>query len=42
MGIFGDKQPKPRTETDTMGEIEVPGDKYGGAQAQRSSRPLMK
>ena len=36
MGIFGDKDPKPRTETDTMGEIEVAGDKYWGAQAQRS------
>ena len=36
MGIFGDKNPKPRTETDTMGEIEVAGDKYWGAQAQRS------
>ena len=36
MGIFGDKNPKPRTETDTMGEIEVAGDKYWGAQAERS------
>ncbi|MEE2877601.1 MAG: class II fumarate hydratase [Pseudomonadota bacterium] len=36
MGIFGDKEPKPRIETDTMGEIEVAGDKYWGAQAQRS------
>ncbi|MGB3624530.1 MAG: class II fumarate hydratase [Henriciella sp.] len=36
MGIFGDKQPKPRTETDTMGPIDVPGDKYWGAQAERS------
>ncbi|MAN74161.1 MAG: fumarate hydratase, class II [Henriciella sp.] len=36
MGIFGDKGAKPRTESDTMGEIEVPGDKYWGAQAQRS------
>jgi len=26
----------PRTETDTFGPIEVPGDKYWGAQAQRS------
>ncbi|CFX63945.1 fumarate hydratase (fumarase C),aerobic Class II [Candidatus Filomicrobium marinum] len=26
----------PRTETDTFGAIEVPGDKYWGAQAQRS------
>jgi len=31
-------RPKPlhRTETDTFGEIEVPADKYWGAQAQRS------
>ena len=36
MGIFGDKNPKPRTETDTMGPIEVAGDKYWGAQAERS------
>src|SRR6056297_1414099 len=36
MGLFGDKEPKPRTETDTMGGIEVAGDKYWGAQAQRS------
>ena len=36
MGIFGDKQPKPRTESDTMGPVEVPGDKYWGAQAERS------
>ena len=36
MGIFGDKNPKPRTESDTMGEIEVAGDKYWGAQAERS------
>ena len=36
MGIFGDKEPKPRIETDTMGEIEVAGDKYWGAQAERS------
>ena len=36
MGIFGDKGAKPRTESDTMGEIEVPGDKYWGAQTQRS------
>ncbi len=36
MGIFGDKEPKPRTETDTMGPIEVAGDKYWGAQAERS------
>ncbi|HZL12082.1 MAG TPA: hypothetical protein VFC65_19025 [Prolixibacteraceae bacterium] len=25
-----------RTETDTMGEIQVPADKYWGAQTQRS------
>jgi fumarate hydratase class II len=36
MGIFGKKNDKPRTETDTMGPVEVPGDKYWGAQAQRS------
>lgn len=36
MGIFGSKDAKPRIETDTMGEVEVPGDKYWGAQAQRS------
>ncbi len=36
MGIFGTKDPKPRIESDTMGEVEVPGDKYWGAQAQRS------
>ncbi|MEQ3747688.1 MAG: class II fumarate hydratase [Henriciella sp.] len=36
MGIFGNKNDKPRTETDTMGPVEVPGDKYWGAQAQRS------
>jgi fumarate hydratase class II len=28
--------PKRRTETDSMGEIEVPADKYWGAQTQRS------
>ena len=27
---------KTRTETDSMGEIEVPFDKYWGAQTQRS------
>ena len=27
-----------RTETDTMGPIEVESDKYWGAQAQRSAR----
>ncbi|MEM7492822.1 MAG: class II fumarate hydratase [Pseudomonadota bacterium] len=36
MGIFGSKDSKPRIESDTMGEVEVPGDKYWGAQAQRS------
>ncbi|WP_300375882.1 class II fumarate hydratase [Henriciella sp.] len=36
MGIFGEKQPKSRKETDTMGPVEVAGDKYWGAQAQRS------
>src|SRR5437764_6379526 len=28
--------PKPRIETDTFGPIEVPGDRYWGAQTQRS------
>ena len=28
--------PKTRIETDSMGEIEVPADKYWGAQTQRS------
>ena len=41
MGIFGDKQPKPRTESDTMGPVEVPGDKYWGAQAERSLGPAI-
>lgn len=36
MGIFGNKNGKPRTESDTMGPVEVPSDKYWGAQAQRS------
>ena len=27
MGIFGSKDSKPRIESDTMGEVEVPGDK---------------
>lgn len=36
MGLFGNKDSKPRIESDTMGEVEVPGDKYWGAQAQRS------
>lgn len=36
MGIFGNKDRKPRTESDTMGPVEVQGDKYWGAQAQRS------
>ena len=30
------EQEKTRTETDSMGEIEVPADKYWGAQTQRS------
>ena len=30
------KTTKMRGETDSMGEIEVPGDKYWGAQTQRS------
>ena len=30
--------PSFRTETDTFGPIEVPADKYWGAQAQRSLR----
>jgi fumarate hydratase class II len=30
------KSPKTRTETDSMGKIEVPADKYWGAQTQRS------
>ncbi|MEO1642581.1 MAG: class II fumarate hydratase [Pseudomonadota bacterium] len=36
MGLFGNKDTKSRIESDTMGEVEVPGDKYWGAQAQRS------
>ncbi|MEM9225349.1 MAG: class II fumarate hydratase [Pseudomonadota bacterium] len=36
MGLFGNKDTKPRTESDTMGPVEVPGDAYWGAQAQRS------
>ena len=36
MGIFGNKDRKPRTESDTMGVVEVQCDKYWGAQAQRS------
>src|SRR5712691_10429927 len=30
------QEPKTRNETDSMGEIEVPADKYWGAQTQRS------
>src|ERR1700741_3336493 len=30
------KQPGTRSETDSMGQIEVPADKYWGAQTQRS------
>ena len=29
---------KTRTETDTFGPIEVPGDRYWGAQTERSRR----
>jgi fumarate hydratase class II len=36
MGIFGNKDRKSRTESDTMGPVDVQGDKYWGAQAQRS------
>jgi len=36
MGHTGNKDIPARTETDTMGPVEVPGDKYWGAQAQRS------
>ncbi len=35
MKLFGGKG-ETRTETDTFGEIQVPADKYWGAQAQRS------
>ncbi|MEM6554941.1 MAG: lyase family protein, partial [Pseudomonadota bacterium] len=35
MGTFG-KDGTPRIESDTMGNVEVPGNKYWGAQAQRS------
>ena len=35
MKLFGGSN-KPRIESDTMGEVEVPGDRYWGAQAQRS------
>ncbi|MEO0465995.1 MAG: class II fumarate hydratase [Pseudomonadota bacterium] len=35
MKLFGGSN-KPRMESDTMGEVEVPGDRYWGAQAQRS------
>src|SRR5688500_8148084 len=30
------KEPNSRTETDSMGEIQVPSDKYWGAQTERS------
>jgi len=33
---MADKKPAVRTETDTFGAIEVPADRYWGAQAQRS------
>ena len=36
MSTIGGKDSAPRIETDTMGEVQVPGDKYWGAQAQRS------
>ncbi len=36
MGHTGNKDIPARTESDTMGPVEVPGDKYWGAQAQRS------
>src|SRR5690242_4513886 len=32
------KPPKTRTETDTFGPIEVPADRYWGAQTERSLR----
>ncbi|MEO1015484.1 MAG: class II fumarate hydratase [Pseudomonadota bacterium] len=35
MKLFGSKD-KTRTESDTFGPLEVPGDRYWGAQAQRS------
>ena len=35
MALFGGK-PKTRTETDSFGPLEVPGDKYFGAQTARS------
>ena len=31
---------KTRTERDTMGEVEVPADRYWGAQTQRSLAEL--
>lgn len=34
--LFKNKIMNYRTETDTMGEIQVPADKYWGAQTQRS------
>lgn len=33
---MADSAPKTRIETDAFGEIEVPADKYWGAQTQRS------
>ena len=36
MSTLGSKDAAPRIETDTMGPVEVPADKYWGAQAQRS------
>jgi fumarate hydratase, class II len=33
---MGDDQPASRVESDSMGEIEVPADRYWGAQTQRS------
>ena len=35
---MGDKQPQTRRETDSMGSIDVPSDRYWGAQTQRSIR----
>jgi len=36
MAISDNQDAAARTESDTMGPVEVPGDKYWGAQAQRS------
>ncbi len=36
MKLFGGGDAKPRTETDSFGPLEVPGDKYYGAQTARS------